>query len=277
MFLIVKQLKRSCQGQQCYFNHEDDYNLNVSAKVTHDNSAAITYSSSDENVAKFSGGLIIFEKAGTATITATFAGDASYGENTAELELTIKRVIQNPFSNTNGLNYVTFYNDLEDLVLPSGLVAYIITGVNGNSVTTSATGYLPHNVPVLLEKTAALDDDLTFNGYSGDAGDFSGNKLKHTTTEIPTTDNTYVLYKNEFVKATNTIPIETCYLDLSGVAPSRGMYGIGDGSTVIDATLMDHEGMNKEEWYDLQGRRIQKPTKAGIYIKNGKKIVVNNK
>ena len=29
-----------------------------------------------------------------------------------------------------------------------------------------------------------------------------------------------------------------------------------------------------EQWYDLQGRRIQKPTKAGLYIVNGKKMVV---
>ena len=32
-----------------------------------------------------------------------------------------------------------------------------------------------------------------------------------------------------------------------------------------------------DEWYDLQGRRIQKPTKAGLYILNGKKTVINNK
>ena len=80
---------------------------------------------------------------------------------------------------------------------------------------------------------------------------------------------------NEFVKATGDIPGSRCYLDLSSVNPSRGMYGIGDGTTSIRELRMENEG--RDEWYDLQGRRIEQPTKAGLYIKNGKKVIVNNK
>ena len=66
------------------------------------------------------------------------------------------------------------------------------------------------------------------------------------------------------------------YLDLSSVNPSRGMYSIGDGSTGIRDLRIENEGL-REEWYDMQGRRIDKPTQPGLYIKNGKKVVINNK
>lgn len=31
---------------------------------------------------------------------------------------------------------------------------------------------------------------------------------------------------------------------------------------------------NEDNWYDLRGRRINKPNKAGFYIQNRKKIVI---
>jgi hypothetical protein len=33
--------------------------------------------------------------------------------------------------------------------------------------------------------------------------------------------------------------------------------------------------VNNEKWYDLNGRQLQqKPTKGGVYILNGKKVVL---
>ena len=46
--------------------------------------------------------------------------------------------------------------------------------------------------------------------------------------------------------------------------------GINEIKVETDNTL---EG-NDDNWYDLQGRRIDKPTKAGIYIQNRKKVVI---
>ncbi len=39
----------------------------------------------------------------------------------------------------------------------------------------------------------------------------------------------------------------------------------------VDTT---QESAENKDWYDLQGRRIEKPTKAGIYIQNRKKVVI---
>ena len=46
-------------------------------------------------------------------------------------------------------------------------------------------------------------------------------------------------------------------------------------STGIDG-LSDDVGMtDNDAVYDLQGRRVDKPAKAGIYIKNGKKVLIS--
>ena len=57
-------------------------------------------------------------------------------------------------------------------------------------------------------------------------------------------------------------------------AATRGI-GIGDGGatglTPIPSPTGEGSGAS---WYDMQGRRIDKPARKGVYIRNGKKIVV---
>ena len=51
----------------------------------------------------------------------------------------------------------------------------------------------------------------------------------------------------------------------------------GDDPTGINEIKVETDNTldsNDDNWYDLQGRRIDKPTKAGIYIQNRKKIVI---
>lgn len=219
-------------------------------------------------------GKINILKSGELTITCSFPGNLQNEPCSASYTLKITRDFNNPFANQPAEQiYATYYNGDEDLTLPDGIAAYVITGISGNTVTTTATGYLPHEVPVLLEKTGNVGTTIT--GYTGSAGNFSGNLLKYADQTFSSTGKEYVLYMNEFVKATGNIPGSRCYLDLSSVNPSRGIYGIGDGTTSIRELRMENEG--REEWYDLQGRRIQQPTKAGLYIKNGKKVIVNTK
>ncbi len=240
----------------------------------------ITYSSSNEQVATISNtGDVTILGAGTTTISAKATDETTYTPTPAEYALTVTRVISNPFSNAQaGQNYATYYsNTAEDLALPAGLEAYIVTGVSGTSVVATSVSYLPHATPILLQKTADLNADIEIGGYDGTAGNFAGNMLKHANAVVNTTGKEYILYKNEFVKATGDISAGSCYLDLGGTnLPARGVLGIGnDGSTGIEG--IDVEATKDEEWYDLQGRRIQQPMKAGIYIVNGKKVIINKK
>jgi hypothetical protein len=45
-----------------------------------------------------------------------------------------------------------------------------------------------------------------------------------------------------------------------------------DSETTSIRTITDNPSDDK--WYDLNGRRISTPTKKGLYIKNGKKVIV---
>ena len=55
-------------------------------------------------------------------------------------------------------------------------------------------------------------------------------------------------------------------------AVTRSIVG-GNGTTGIDA--IENVTIDNEGWYDLQGRKLQaKPNRKGIYIHNGKKVVV---
>ena len=210
----------------------------------------------------------------TVTVTAKPNGDAFKNnfKGSATTTFTIKdRTAEINFA--SGLSYMTYYKSDENFLIPDGVTAYIITGVGETTVTVKKMTYLKANTPLLLEKT----DGSTIEKDPNES--FDENKLVYANADVATTGNEYVLYKNEFVKATKTITQGKCYLNLTGAAPSRGMYGIdNDGSTAINsASLNDNEEMINDNWYDLQGRRITKPTKAGLYIVNGKKVVVNNK
>ena len=63
----------------------------------------------------------------------------------------------------------------------------------------------------------------------------------------------------------------------SAAAPARGFAFPGDGETTgIECITVTDEGTGNnwvEGIYDLQGRKVSKPTK-GVYINNGKKVII---
>ena len=157
-----------------------------------------------------------------------------------------------------------------------GVKAYIVTGVSNNKVTLAETKVLPPNTAVLLERGENATDFNYTSATDADGTLPSGNLLKYATNSVSTSDKTYyVLYKDEFLKATGTIPAGKCYLDLSGIGAARAVYGIshneGDDTGISNVVFYEN---GVEKWYDLQGRHIEKPTKAGLYIKNGNKVVI---
>lgn len=258
--------------------------------------STITYSSSNNDVNVNANGEVTISNSfyGKATITATVTAvpdaDPQYyyvlPDNTAfqaTYDLTVSKVF-NSVTFEDGQNFATYYNESENMTVPEGLTAYLITGTSDNSVVTYPINYLPQNVPLLLEKSGTAGSTLTNTIYSGTEltdAERSSNILQYAEGDLDITSalggTPYILYKNEFVKASGTILQNHCYLLITNPAPTRGYYSIGngnDGSTAIDDTLIDNEETTNDDWYDLQGRRIQKPTKAGIYIVNGKKMIV---
>ena len=247
------------------------------------------YASNDASVATFENGNITAHAIGTATLTTRLGYNTNNVPATKLLnydgqfttQLTVSKVFNIAFA--EGANYMTYYNiDAEDLTIPDGMTAAIVTGVasSGTTVETTALSYIPGRTAILLGKGTSTGTP-SVTKYIGKDPAPTGNKLKYVEiTPQTTTGYEYVLYKDEFVKATGSIPDGKCYLDLTGVAapaPARSLGIDSDGTTDIHLVNSEEGIVNSEVWYDLQGRRIQQPTKAGLYIKNGKKVIVNTK
>ena len=68
------------------------------------------------------------------------------------------------------------------------------------------------------------------------------------------------------------------YVEHKGSNPAPPFFVVGDlggDTTGIDATLVNSERVNSEAWYTLDGRKLQgKPTQKGVYITNGKKVII---
>ena len=255
------------------------------------------YASEDEDIASFIDGLITAKKPGTVTLSAILMpGDNTPfkvlnpvsdpndpNKHTVSFIVYVGEPLSNYFEGSN--EFASFYNETAEIyAVPQGMKAYVVTGVSGSKLVTVETTVLPPNTVVLLEKGSAI----SFTKVPSEGAAPGGNLLKHATADISVTTESslYVLYNDMYVKATagSQIPSGKNYLDLSPTtnAGTRGFYNIiGEDETTGIVSMdngkliMDNEA--DAQWHDLQGRRIEKPTKTGLYILNGKKTVINNK
>jgi len=82
--------------------------------------------------------------------------------------------------------------------------------------------------------------------------------------------------KVKAIRTTSTNPLGGISGFPDASTPEVDTFG-GDDPTGISEIKVETDNTlesNDDNWYDLQGRRIDKPTKAGIYIWNRKKIVI---
>lgn len=172
-----------------------------------------------------------------------------------------------------GQTWKTFYNlAARRYLIPDGVKAYIVTGVSGTAVTLTQVNYIMPNVPLLLEKSEGATNTLTSLNFP------SVNLLKYASESliVPVDGKLFILYNGTFVKATAGTDLNgKCYLDLTDIHLSNPVRALSIGS---ETTAIDHSVLMTDDeagtWYDLQGRRIVKPTSKGIYIKDGKKVII---
>ena len=186
--------------------------------------------------------------------------------------------------------YATYYKDEALRVEDQEVELLTITAVeSGKAVLSNASDAMPKETPFLVhnngteEKTILLipcnEPDLAVTV----ANEFIGTLTEKTFTEDDMkAADFYVCNGKEFIKVrgAGTLAANKAYLKVTGNAPAsipfrRSIDG-GEGTTGIDnLNANDNVNDNEATWYDLGGRRLQgKPAQKGIYIKNGKKIVV---
>lgn len=173
-----------------------------------------------------------------------------------------------------------------DAIAPEGVTAYTVNKQDddGGVYLTQVEGTIPAYTPIFVGGTAGTYTFTVDNDNTPDA--LTGNLLKGSVTESTATDDastTYYALTASSEDATKpvikkirsgvTIPAGKAYLIVAGsAAGSPALLNIHfDDATGINSAISGTE-MN-EPVYDLQGRRVVKPTK-GIYIQNGKKVIL---
>ncbi len=157
-----------------------------------------------------------------------------------------------------------------------GLTAY--TGEVGTSMValTEITAAVPAKTGVVIKA-----DEGTYHIPVAESANAVSQDLLGTTTDLTTTaDNAYyALAKYDdatvgfmMVNTGVTIPAGKAYFTVSPSAARSFYYMEEHTATTIESMTVagaDTQG----DYYDLQGRKVSQPTK-GIYLKNGKKIII---
>lgn len=176
------------------------------------------------------------------------------------------------------------------LALPEGVSAFIISGIQGDWAIPEPLNYIPKGVPVLLVAHKEINGFVPTIAESGNVTPITDPQQGKNMLEVVTAESVhfntkeiYVLFKNEFVfNKDGDMPKGKVYLNPNHTAPSSSANpaparlkiawnyttGIKDGKWTVD------DGRN-ERWYTLDGRCLSgKPTTKGLYIVNGKKVVI---
>ena len=156
-------------------------------------------------------------------------------------------------------------------------------GVNFTTVTAMAA-----NHPYIIKVTDGAVNNPTFNGVDIVAGTPVNNKGTDATDanikamigvyEETTLESNWLYIKdNRFKYSTGTSKVKPYrayfrFCDFTDAMHSRSIIIVEDGATGI--RLIDGDRADGD-WYDLSGRRLSgKPASKGVYIQNGKKVVI---
>lgn len=147
---------------------EDSYTVNIgetftAPALTNPSNVAVTYSSSDEDVAVVdeNTGEVLIGDAGTTTITASFAGSSSYSANSASYELTVvdpnvERWVKTAIGSITTSDVFVIVGD-----------GYAVTNDNGTSAAPTAQSVSIANDALSDTPAANLQWKLTGNASAG--------------------------------------------------------------------------------------------------------------
>lgn len=165
------------------------------------------------------------------------------------------------------------------LTIPANVKAYTVTATDAKATLAEVTTTIPAGTAVLLEKTGS-ESNFSFNFAASADTVESTNHLHgvYKAKDIP--EGSYILANGNSgigfykVKASErNLAANKAYLTVPAAQANLQSIIIGGNTTGIDEIVTEETA--KEIYFDLQGRRVQNPTK-GIYVtKSGKKVIFN--
>ena len=173
--------------------------------------------------------------------------------------------------------------DFTDAKRPSGLKAYQVTAANATSVTLEeVTSTVAKNTGLILTGTA----ETTYNIPVVASGtDISGTNLLVATDGTSTVSDAAVLSGGAFhpLSEAGVIAAGKAYLpyaNITGGDPFAGgapalsiVFGGSETTDVNEKVILKGEKFATAPIYNLAGQRVAQP-KKGLYIVNGKKVVI---
>lgn len=214
---------------------------------------------------------------GSYIATATALSNANYMlPEDVTCDFTIVRDMSTVF--TDGCQWATYVAQ-ENLAMPDGLVAYVVSSVTKVDVTANKVDYIPVGVGILLYRDAATNAVYKGVAYAGEPDGEPTSVLKGNATAASevVAGSDYVFYNDEFVLADNTATVGAgqAYLPAKDIAAGAAS-PLSINSTGIPTGI--HEvGVSSGDstWYTLDGLKFSdNPARRGLYIQNRKKIIV---
>ena len=264
----------------------DSFKLNYSYTPTRVE-ADVNWTSDDPLIASVDAttGIVTAIKEGTTYINVTTSnGKIDW------CKVTVLYVPKSHSIKTSTAGYATFYDSRSAYILPNGTTASIVENVSNNKLTYNSlnSNIIPVGTAVILTNNSKTAGSYTLTPTNSDNVYNGTNLLRGSDDAQMTTGDGYHYKLSYGMPGTSWSDVFGWYwgADNGGsfmteghkawlVVPKSAASTRGftvDGETTGIATI---EQIEKEPvYYDLQGRRISKPTVKGVYIKNGKKVMV---
>lgn len=169
--------------------------------------------------------------------------------------------------------------------IPEGLTVYSCAEADGDELTLETVDKIEANTPYLICGDTK-EFKHTFTGFgaatatSYKVGLFTGTYVDYKTTA---NSNTYVLQKQNNDVAfylvgeseQPTVGAYRCYMVYDGGAGApKFSFGRGEGTTSVENMEPTTNSQQPIVVYDLMGRKVTTMEKGGMYIVNGKKVVI---
>ena len=181
--------------------------------------------------------------------------------------------------------FITYYKDEPLYVEDEAAELYTIESVNGDqAVLSDRSDAMPSNTPMLVYNKSnetkvillipCAEPDMAITV----APEFQGTLNGTTIAASSENQNNYAFNGKAFVFVKNAIEIgpNTAWLSVNTGEPSARITLVFDETTgVSEKGIVNSEKFATATWYDLNGRKLDKmPTKKGVYLFNGRKVVV---
>ncbi len=182
--------------------------------------------------------------------------------------------------------FITYYRDDANMTLEaeeSDVKLYTITDIDLSNAQATATELtvVGSETPMLVYNSSEADKTIRLIKTDAEATSATvDNCFKGTMTaktfEDTTTKDYFACTGKAFAKVNTdgTIAAHRCWLEIAAAGTRSLTVVFDENPTGIDALNSDKLDSNGD-WYDLLGRKLQgKPTQKGLFIKNGKKVVI---